>query len=314
MVILCGVQGSGKSTFCRNVLGVSNDVLHVSSSDKDAATESSPSSPRWVWLSQDTISNGKPGKREKVEKEAQVALQKGNSVIVDRMHLDPEQRAYFVDVAKQCNVPVHVVLLNPHACVVKGRVRRRTNHPGKVQGESGAKLAVASLSRLVLPTYDKDEGVDLISIASTEYAANQLATRYRAVLTNEASTPFSTEISLQVSNNASVTMPVISLGTMGIGKRKCKEVVSGMLSAGFAAIDTAPTYKNEDKVGEALDEYGKREEVFVIAKVPKRAATADELNEELDSTLANLQIDHVDLLLLHWPSDVILQKTMSQTV
>jgi hypothetical protein len=73
MLLLCGVQGSGKSTFC-NLL-VDTETKH------------------WVHLSQDTINNGKPGKREKVEDESKAALQKGKSVVIDRMHLDQEQRS-----------------------------------------------------------------------------------------------------------------------------------------------------------------------------------------------------------------------------
>jgi DNA 3'-phosphatase len=311
MIVLAGVQGSGKSTFCQQVLQLPRESSGMPTSHDGDSTQA----PRWVWLSQDTINNGRPGKREKVEMEAQSALQQGNSVIVDRMHLDPEQRQYFVDVAKMCKVPVHVVLLNPPAAVVKDRVKRRTNHPGRVQGDAGAKLAVSSLNRLVLPTYG--ERVDLISIVSTEFAANQLAVRYRCVTMKDvAAVPedfmVASGIPLGLPNNMSVTMPAISLGTMGIGKRKCKETVSAMLSAGFSSIDTAPTYKNEDKVGEALCEYGKRQDMFVIAKVPKRAATADEVRAEFASTLANLQVNYVDLLLLHWPCDVILQNTLSQ--
>lgn len=72
MLLLCGVQGSGKSTFCSLLADTKNK--------------------HWVHLSQDTINDGKPGRREKVEAEAILALQEGKSVLIDRMHLDPAQR------------------------------------------------------------------------------------------------------------------------------------------------------------------------------------------------------------------------------
>jgi DNA 3'-phosphatase len=294
LLILAGVQGSGKSTFCRQLVGDDND-------DDDAKINGNP---QWIWLSQDTINNGKPGKREKVEDEARKAIQQGNSVIIDRMHLDPEQRKYFVNVAKECKVPAHVVLLNPPKEVVSERVKNRTNHPGKVEGENGAKLAVASMSRLVMPSYD--EGVDLVSCAATEFAACQLALRYQTIISPETTILIQDKIPL----SSSVSIPTISLGTMGIGRRSGTETVSNMLNAGFQSIDTAPTYKNEDKVGEALQ--AKRNDTFVMAKIPKRAATADEVGEELDATLDKLQTKSVDLLLLHWPSDVIVGNTLKE--
>jgi bifunctional polynucleotide phosphatase/kinase len=73
LLILCGVQGSGKSTFCNKLVEGKKDY--------------------WVHLSQDTINNGKPGKREKVEEEAKAALERGQSTVIDRMHLDEEQRS-----------------------------------------------------------------------------------------------------------------------------------------------------------------------------------------------------------------------------
>lgn len=79
LLVLCGPQGAGKSFFCAALLRAA---------------------PAWVHVSQDTISNGKPGPREKVERAARAALADGRSVVVDRMHLDRDQRAHFVSVAR----------------------------------------------------------------------------------------------------------------------------------------------------------------------------------------------------------------------
>jgi diketogulonate reductase-like aldo/keto reductase len=105
---------------------------------------------------------------------------------------------------------------------------------------------------------------------------------------------------------------------MKVGKRQCKETVTSMIDAGFRAIDTAPTYNNEDKVGEALQEVLSKEQkydsnpVYVIAKVPKRAATAEEVRSELETTLQKLKCDSVEILLLHWPSDVMVGNTLNE--
>ena len=305
VLILCGVQGSGKSTFCQQLVEGSSD-------DDD---DNNNKTPCWVWLSQDTINKGKPGTREKVEEETRKAIQQGNSVVVDRMHLDKDQRKYFVDVAKECNVPVHVVLLNPSKEIITTRVKYRTNHPGKVEGDSGVKLAIGSISRLVMPSYD--EGLDLISCVSTEYASVQLARQYKGIVkADDGLTKLIDRVPLPT--DPSQLIPVISLGMMKVGKRQCKETVTSMIDAGFRAIDTAPTYNNEDKVGEALQEVlSKGEEidsnpVYIVAKVPKRAATAEEVRSELETTLQKLKCDSADILLLHWPSDVMVGNTLNE--
>jgi DNA 3'-phosphatase len=318
MLILVGVQGSGKSYFCRQITtGQPQEHEHHQTTTTTTTTKTTipiHHSPQWIWLSQDTINNGKPGKREKVQDEARKSLQNGKSVIIDRMNLDPEQRNYFVTVANDCHVPTHIVVLNPLRDVVSERVKIRTNHPGKVQGENGSKLALASMSRLVMPNYN--EGVALINCATSEYSANFLAMRYRimSICSSGPVTRISKTIPLPsatITTSTSTTLiPTLTLGTMGIGKRRCQEIVSTMLEAGFDAIDTAPTYQNEQCVGQALIKEPKN--IYIIAKIQKRAVTANEVLDELKKTLANLQREFVDLLLLHWPSDVIAGNTLIQ--
>lgn len=99
---------------------------------------------------------------------------------------------------------------------------------------------------------------------------------------------------------------------MKMGRKVCTEAVQKMVETGFRSIDTAPTYKNEDKVGIALRANSTNDEIFVIAKVPKKATTAIEVRDEFQKTLDQLQKSSVDLLLLHWPSDVIAQNTLSE--
>jgi hypothetical protein len=137
-LILVGVQGSGKSTFCHKPVECNT---------------------RWRHFSQDTIKNGAPGSRKAVEAAVKKALQSQYCVVVDQMHLDEEQRQHFVLLGKKCQVPVHCLVLLATREEVTARVRAHVNHPGKVEGENGARIAVSSLSKLKLPTYN--EGFEL---------------------------------------------------------------------------------------------------------------------------------------------------------
>jgi bifunctional polynucleotide phosphatase/kinase len=236
LLLLCGAQGSGKSTFCGQLV-----AKHDNEKDEEN---------HWVHLSQDTINNGKPGNREKVEKAAAEALSAGKSVVIDRMHLDTTQRAHFVNVAEEHElaVPVHAVVFTPPKDVLAERVRHRQNHP--VHGEAGAKMAVASAGKLQLPSYI--EGIDLWSATSTVEGAARLVQLYRSVLVASSANDSKEETmtTTAIPENWSVangrTVPAMALGTMGLGRKTATEVVSLASRLGFTAFDTAPTYKNED--------------------------------------------------------------------
>ncbi len=311
LILLVGVQGAGKSTFCHHVL--------FGKRKHNANKEWTNKNNHWVSLSQDTINNGKPGRREKVEEEARKELRRGNSVLLDRMHLNPEQRQEMIESVvapdMKSKVQIHVVVLNPSKEIVTRRVKNRTNHPGKVEGEKGVRFALKSLGALVMPTY-KEEHLGLISYASTGYAATQLALRYHYNTVNNGCHGFqlanNVPVLTSLSTLSDVSIPVISLGTMKIGRRICTETVQKMVGLGFRSIDTAPTYKNEDKIGEVLQASSKIDDIFLIAKVPKKATTAEEVRVEFDKTLEQLKKRSVDLLLLHWPSDVIAQNTLPE--
>ena len=278
LLILCGVQGSGKTTFCQRLVSSSSSKEN---DDKDT--------PCWVHLSQDTIRKGKPGKREAVQAAALEALTKqGHSVVVDRTHLDASQRRPFVELAQKANVSVHAVWLQASKETVAQRVRERTNHPGGVEGERGAKLALAAMARIQPPHYQ--EGFSLISISQNPHTANRLADLYKQSTTSRR--PSFLVIA------PGVDMPTLALGTMGMGKRATAQLVQQACQTGYKAVDTAPTYQHENHVG-----LGMTKDVFCIVKVPKRATTAQQVRTELETSLAKLQRPVADLLLLHWPSN-----------
>jgi diketogulonate reductase-like aldo/keto reductase len=99
-----------------------------------------------------------------------------------------------------------------------------------------------------------------------------------------------------------VRMPLLGLGTWQSRGRACEAAVSRALEVGYRHIDTARAYRNEAEVGRALAASGvPREDVFVTTKMwPDRAGRE---RETLDESLTALDLDYVDLWLIHWPPD-----------
>jgi diketogulonate reductase-like aldo/keto reductase len=96
-------------------------------------------------------------------------------------------------------------------------------------------------------------------------------------------------------------MPTLGLGVWQIPEGKeCVHAVRWALDAGYRHIDTAQVYENEKSVGVALRESGiARNEVFVATKFfPQRNNPV----AELETSLRRLQLDYVDLYVVHWPA------------
>jgi len=278
MIVLTGAQGSGKSTFCNKL---------------------SEGLDSWVHFSQDTIKNGKPGKREQVERKVVESLDEGKCVIVDRMHLDTSQREHFVKIAQEKKVPVHSVVLALPAKILAQRVKDRTNHPGGVEGPSKVGMALSSTKKLEVATYD--EGFDMINVAYSDAAVERIVSQYRVCC--------GIDLNLKTSfiTSSGQPLPSITLGTMGWGQRVAKDATKLAVTLGAQAFDTAPTYNNEPRVGESL-----AEDTLCTVKVPKRATTAEQVREEFEKSITKLKRPKADLLLLHWPCDVIANETLKE--
>ena len=99
-------------------------------------------------------------------------------------------------------------------------------------------------------------------------------------------------------------MPQLGLGVWKAGNEDVVNAIHKALEAGYRAIDTAAAYKNEEGVGKAIKSAAvPREELFITSKLwnddQKRPAEA--LRESLDK----LQLDYLDLYLIHWPVPAI---------
>ncbi|MGQ3413199.1 aldo/keto reductase [Natrinema sp. LN54] len=99
-------------------------------------------------------------------------------------------------------------------------------------------------------------------------------------------------------------VPALGLGTARMTGDDCRRAVETALAIGYRHVDTAQLYDNEAAVGRAIAESEvDREDVFVVTKVhPDNAAPAD-VRESTQASLERLELQTVDLLLLHGPSD-----------
>jgi 2,5-diketo-D-gluconate reductase B len=101
-------------------------------------------------------------------------------------------------------------------------------------------------------------------------------------------------------------IPLLGLGTWDLRGRVCARVVEQALRLGYRHIDTAQMYENEREVGEGLRASGvKRDEVFVTTKIWPSHFAPLELERSARERLAQLRLNEVDLLLLHWPNPQI---------
>ena len=95
-------------------------------------------------------------------------------------------------------------------------------------------------------------------------------------------------------------MPLLGLGTWQIRGDEARRAVATALEVGYRHVDTATMYGNEAEVGRAIAESDlSREQVFVTTKLPP--AEAGRASEVLADSLEALDLDHLDLWLIHWP-------------
>ena len=98
------------------------------------------------------------------------------------------------------------------------------------------------------------------------------------------------------------TIPLVGLGTWTMRGRECVRLVQQAIRLGYRHIDTAQMYDNECEVGESVRASGKRSEVTVTTKVQPTLLALHDLERSVKESLARLRLDHIDLLLIHWPN------------
>jgi 2,5-diketo-D-gluconate reductase B len=100
-----------------------------------------------------------------------------------------------------------------------------------------------------------------------------------------------------------IRLPRLGFGTFRLTGDACRVATESALSLGYRHIDTAEMYGNEDAVGAAIATSGvKRDDLHVTTKVWHDHLAPDAIRHAFDTSLKKLQLDFVDLYLIHWPS------------
>jgi 2,5-diketo-D-gluconate reductase B len=108
-------------------------------------------------------------------------------------------------------------------------------------------------------------------------------------------------------------VPALGFGTWPLSGSACRGAVRAAIELGYRHIDTAQMYGNEAEVGAAIRDSGvARDALFVTSKLDLGNLRAAAVARSAEESLRRLGLDHLDLLLIHWPSkEVPLGETLS---
>ncbi len=115
-----------------------------------------------------------------------------------------------------------------------------------------------------------------------------------------------------------VKMPKFGFGTFNLNKEKeCISLVKAAIKIGIKNIDTAWYYGNHKFIAQAIKESKiKREEIFITTKIwdYKFLLSKEDVVNHINSIMKDLEVDYIDLLLIHWPfaTSLIMWEVMEQ--
>ena len=106
-----------------------------------------------------------------------------------------------------------------------------------------------------------------------------------------------------VTLNNGVEMPILGFGVFQIADlNECERSVLDALAVGYRLIDTAASYGNEEAVGNAIRASGiPRDQLFITTKLWLTDAGEDRAKKAFERSLKRLQLDYLDLYLIHQP-------------
>ena len=96
-------------------------------------------------------------------------------------------------------------------------------------------------------------------------------------------------------------IPLLGLGTWRLAGEECERAIAEAYELGYRHIDTADVYKNHDAVGRAIRKLPRRE-IFLATKIGFQDLAPAKIAESIPRYLDELQVEYIDLLLIHWPN------------
>jgi diketogulonate reductase-like aldo/keto reductase len=175
-----------------------------------------------------------------------------------------------------------------HGIVGRGRMFRSTAIVDTVSSPS----ALAADRAMMIPSAGakpplQSSGTD----ASLEQIASPQA-RYGAPAANVP----------MVLLNDGHALPQLGFGVWQIDNARAPEVIATAMNAGYRLVDTAANYGNEASVGVALSRMNlPRSQLYVTTKLRNEDQGYDRTMRAFDASAARLQLDVIDLYLIHWP-------------
>ncbi len=99
-----------------------------------------------------------------------------------------------------------------------------------------------------------------------------------------------------------IEMPLLGLGVYNMHGNEAEQAVLDSLEIGYRLIDTASLYNNETEIGNAVKKSSlPRDQIFVTTKVATNDQGYESTLRAYDASLKKLQMDYVDMYLVHWP-------------